>query len=87
MLPLLFHDILGVLKHLLLPKIKEVQKVWVEFECLFPIIPVRGKIVERWRSVTGVLCFQNRYGERVSVKELLVLNSRASEGLSGVDSL
>lgn len=87
MLPLLFHDILGVLKHLLLPKIKEVRRVCVEFECLFPIIPVRGEIVERWRSITGVVCFQNRYGERVSVKELLVLNSRASEGLSGVDSL
>lgn len=50
-------------------------------------LPVRGKVVERWRSITGVVCFQNRYGERVSVKELLVLNSRASEGLSGVDSL
>lgn len=50
-------------------------------------LPVRGKIVERWRSITGVVCFQDRYGERISVKKLLVLNSRASEGLSGVDSL
>lgn len=87
MLSLLFHDILGVLQHLLLPKIKEVRRVCVEFECLFPIVPVRGEIVERWRSITGVVCFQDRYGERVSVKKLLVLNGRASEGLSGVDSL
>lgn len=41
MLSLLFHDILGVLQHLLLPKIKEVGRVGVEFECLFSIIPVR----------------------------------------------
>lgn len=39
MLSLLFHDILGVLQHLLLPKIKEVRRVCVEFECLFPIVP------------------------------------------------
>lgn len=56
-LSLLFHDILGVLQHLLLPKIKEVRRVCVEFECLFPIVPVRGEIVERWRSITRVVCF------------------------------
>jgi hypothetical protein len=52
-----------------------------------PVVPVRGKIVERGRSITGIVGFQNRYWERVSVKKLLVLNGRASEGLSGVDSL
>lgn len=87
MLSLLFHDILGVLQHLLLPKIKEIRRVCVEFECLFPIVPVRGKVVERWGSITGVVCFQDRDRERVSVKKLLVLSGRASEGLSGVDSL
>lgn len=50
-------------------------------------LPVRGEIVERGRSITGVICFQDRYWERVSVKKLLVLNSRAPEGLPGVDSL
>lgn len=87
MLSLLFHDILGVLQHLLLPKIKEVRRVGVEFECLFSIIPVWGKIVERGRSITGIVCFQDRHGEGVSVKKLLVLSGGASEGLSGVDSL
>lgn len=87
MLSLLFHDILGVLQHLLLPKIKEVRRVCVEFECFFPIVPVRGEVVERWRGITRVVCFQDRHRQRVSVKKLLVLNGRAFEGLSGVDSL
>lgn len=50
-------------------------------------LPVRGEVVERRRGITRVVCFQDRHRQRVSVKKLLVLNGRAFEGLSGVDSL
>lgn len=42
MLPLLFHDILRVLQHFLLPKIKEIWRICIEFKCFFAVIPRRG---------------------------------------------
>lgn len=43
MFPLLLHDILGVLKHLLLPKVEEIGRIRVEFKRLFAIIPGTGR--------------------------------------------
>lgn len=86
-LPLLFHNILGVLKHFLFPKVKEIGRIRVEFKCLLAIVPIRGKYVERWRSIAGPIGFKDRHWQRISVEELLVLSSGAFEGLPGVNAL
>lgn len=85
--PLFFHNILGVLKHFLFPKVKEIRRICVEFKCLFAIVPVWGENVERWRSIAGPIGLKDRNWERISVEELLVLSSGAFEGLPGVDAL
>lgn len=60
MFPLLLHDILGVLKHFLLPKVEEIWRICVEFKCLFAIIPGtgRGKKTHRQGSSHTFLCVE-----------------------------
>lgn len=51
------------------------------------VLPIRGKYVERWRSIAGPIGFKDRHWQRISVEELLVLSSGAFEGLPGVNAL